>query len=131
MAVAFAVKLWFKFRDNKSLWSAFMHAKYCRDKFPGACAPKLTDSPIWKRMFVVSVVAQENIIWQVNSGNLHFWHDHWVLNTASPEDLQAIVPNRLVDHSLLASWLEADNWNMEKLRSISTANLHDHCRSSC
>lgn len=31
---AFIHKLWWKFRIKNTLWSQFIHAKYCKDKHP-------------------------------------------------------------------------------------------------
>ncbi|PKU73053.1 Putative ribonuclease H protein [Dendrobium catenatum] len=46
MVKAFSYKLWFSFRANDSLWSKFMHAKYCKDRSEICCTYKTSDSPV-------------------------------------------------------------------------------------
>lgn len=123
MSSAFSMKLWFKHRDNKSLWSEFMNAKYVKKKFPGLCLPKLTDSPICKRMFKVNSVTQENMFWHLGSGRVFFWHDHWKVELPFPADLQSIAFDNVIDNSLISDWVVNDVLDVDKLRSSLPFNL--------
>lgn len=115
MAEAFAMKLWFKFRENTSLWSSFMLEKYAQNKFPGDCCPKNTDSLVWKRMYKVSEITQFHMFCQLGKGQIHFWKDHGMIGIPSLIDLQnqAIKP---VDNSMVCDWQSSVGWNIPMFR---------------
>lgn len=77
MCRAFAVKFWFRFICQNSLWSKCLLKKYCKDKSPGEVEPKSSDSPIWKRMIEVKSINMENTLWRSGEGPCYFWHDQW------------------------------------------------------
>lgn len=61
----FSYKLWFRFRQQESLWAKYIDQKYCKDRFPGSLALKNTDSIVWKRMHRISSAAQEKCFWKI------------------------------------------------------------------
>lgn len=114
LTAAFSIKLWYKFRENRSLWANFMNGKYGNLIFPGDRTPKPADSRIWRRLFSVSKLAQENIFWNIGKGQAFVWHDHWY-HYSSVEELQASNTSGLTDYSLLENFLNDEGWNLEKL----------------
>src|SRR3954468_5343525 len=62
---AYAIKLWWRFREKKTLWAKFMHAKYCAKTHPVDCVAKNSSSTIWKRMLQYSNKAEPHINWIV------------------------------------------------------------------
>ena len=47
---AFSMKLWYKFREQNSLWAAVLERKYWKEKDLISLQVKRTDSYVWKRM---------------------------------------------------------------------------------
>ncbi|KAI3472963.1 hypothetical protein Pfo_029210 [Paulownia fortunei] len=73
----FSYKMWWRFREQSSLWAEFMFQKYCGCIFPGMVKISVHDSAIWKRMCSVRKEVQNLIFWNLGNGNMDFWHDHW------------------------------------------------------
>lgn len=119
MSQAFTIKLWFRFRENKSLWANFMNEKYVKNIFPGDRTPKPSDSPMSRRLFGVSIIAQENMFWLIGTSNAYIWHDHWFPNH-SVQEFQNCLLTGSIDHSLLQSWVSGDTWSIAKLNDLSS-----------
>ncbi|XP_071921792.1 uncharacterized protein [Coffea arabica] len=75
---AFSCKLWWTFRTGRSVWAAFLRAKYCRGLHPCQAQLTLTASPVWRRMVNVSRQVELSMLWLVNDGSCHFWYDNWL-----------------------------------------------------
>lgn len=74
---AFSIKLWFRFRENRSLWAKSLWTSYCKHLFPGKVPAKKTDSQVWRRMLKVATLDQANCFWLIGSGKCFFWEDEW------------------------------------------------------
>lgn len=108
---AFSYKLWFRFRDQNSLWADCIQVKYCRNVYPGDARHKNTDSLIWKRMLHSSTEAQLPCYWKLGQGPCYFWRDHWS-DLGLLKD-QAIQPINNLD---LVRDIGANNsWDWDKL----------------
>lgn len=92
---SFSYKLWFRFRQQESLWSNYMAQKYCKAIFPDSIALKNTDSVIWKRFYRISSAAQSLWFWKIGMGKCFFWMDEWTAHGVLKDvdaNLQIILP---------------------------------------
>lgn len=53
IAQAFTFKLWWRMRQNKSLWSLYMHNRYVKDAHPTTIPLAHNSSVVRKRMWLV------------------------------------------------------------------------------
>ncbi|KAL0349755.1 UNVERIFIED_CONTAM: hypothetical protein Sradi_4124700 [Sesamum radiatum] len=58
--IAFSHKLWWRLRQNNSLWASFTISKYCKKSTPAFDKAKQKDSNIWRRICSIKFVSQEN-----------------------------------------------------------------------
>ena len=75
---AFSVKLWWRFRQNSSLWAKFMTAKYVRNAHLGMVGDTVGASATWRRMLLVRDLAEQHITFVIRSGSSNFWFDNWL-----------------------------------------------------
>ena len=78
MAEAFEMKLWWRFRQQSSLWASFMKSKYCRSVHPGVIQFRYPTSPLWKRLCTIRATAGPHERWLVGQGECSFWYDCWL-----------------------------------------------------
>ncbi|KAL0439130.1 UNVERIFIED_CONTAM: hypothetical protein Slati_2396000 [Sesamum latifolium] len=74
---AFSMKLWWHFRLRSSLWSEFLHGRYCRALHPTLVPYNRNHSPVWHRLCPIRDVAELFIFWVLGNGEVSFWHDNW------------------------------------------------------
>ncbi|RAL45486.1 hypothetical protein DM860_014875 [Cuscuta australis] len=77
LAKSCSAKLWWNFRTQDTIWTAFMRAKYCSRVHPVSKQRGADDSHTWKRMLDVRAVVEPMIRWRVLSGTSNFWWDTW------------------------------------------------------
>ncbi|RAL51609.1 hypothetical protein DM860_018267 [Cuscuta australis] len=77
LAKSCSAKLWWNFRTQDTIWTAFMRAKYCSRVHPVSKQRVDDDSHTWKRMLDVRAVIEPGIRWRVLSGTSNFWWDTW------------------------------------------------------
>ncbi|VFR00829.1 unnamed protein product [Cuscuta campestris] len=77
LAKSCSAKLWWNFRTQDTIWTAFMRAKYCSRVHPVSKQRINDDSHTWKRMLDVRAVVEPVIRWRVLSGTSNFWWDTW------------------------------------------------------
>ncbi|VFQ96003.1 unnamed protein product [Cuscuta campestris] len=77
LAKSCSARLWWNFRTQDSIWTAFMRAKYCSRVHPVSKQRLDDDSHTWKRMLDVRAVIELVIRWRVLSGTSNFWWDTW------------------------------------------------------
>ena len=75
---AFSIKLWWRFRQNASLWANFMMATYCSNAYPGMVVRSEGASHTWRRMLHVRDIAEQHITFIIHSGDSNFWFDNWL-----------------------------------------------------
>ena len=75
---AFSIKLWWRFRQNTSLWANFLMAKYCSNAHPGMVVDSAGASYTWHRMLHVREIAEQHITFIVHSESSNFWFDNWL-----------------------------------------------------
>ncbi|KAL0920132.1 hypothetical protein M5K25_009244 [Dendrobium thyrsiflorum] len=121
MSKAFSHKLWFSFREGKSLWAKFLNFKYCKRRHPTLCTLKSVDSNVWKRLCSVKEETESFIQWGLGKGDISFWHDNW-LGMAS-------IDNLLNSHTLeimkVKNFWKEGNWWIEKLLQFVPPELVD------
>src|SRR3954470_4693921 len=87
VALAYNLKLWWRFRCNNSLWSKFMHSKYCSVKHPKEVQDRPGASSVWKHMLIARTHAEPHILWLVGKGDIDAYRDRWCnLNFSMPHD---------------------------------------------
>ncbi|KAH9662191.1 reverse transcriptase domain-containing protein [Citrus sinensis] len=78
MAEAFEIKLWWRFRQQSSLWASFMKSKYCRSVHPGVIQFRYPASPLWRRLCMIRDTVGPHERWLVGQGECSFWYDCWL-----------------------------------------------------
>ena len=69
---AFSVKLWWNFRQKKSLWAEFLHANYCKGAYPCLAEEGAAQSHTWRRLCSIQRLAEEHIGWILGEGSMDF-----------------------------------------------------------
>ncbi|KAI0519264.1 hypothetical protein KFK09_006706 [Dendrobium nobile] len=114
MVYAFSQKLWFAFRTNNSLWSNFMHIKYCKDVHPLYCSYKTSDSLVWKRLCKISWEAEQFVQWGLGKGDISFWQDNWLGNGS----IDSMLNTHTLINTKVSSLLVNGNWNIIELGNL-------------
>ncbi|KAL2253075.1 UNVERIFIED_CONTAM: hypothetical protein Sindi_0102200 [Sesamum indicum] len=73
----FSMKLWWRFRLKSSLWSEYLHDRYCRTLHPTHVPYNRNHSSVWHRFCRIRDVAEPLIFWTLGQGAVSFWHDNW------------------------------------------------------
>lgn len=63
--MAFSLKLWWRFRNQESLWARYMFQKYCSKSFPMVLYRSNRFSPMWRKLFMVGELCREQVRWVV------------------------------------------------------------------
>nr|XP_027086510.1 uncharacterized protein LOC113708247 [Coffea arabica] len=107
---AFSFKLWWRFRTGECLWATFMRAKYCRQSHPCMVAAGQGSSYMWRRLLQIREVAEQNLWWEMRSGQCNFWFDNWMGSGPLCQRLQSVS-----DH-LVRDFVLNGRWNQQLLR---------------
>ncbi|PKA64112.1 Putative ribonuclease H protein [Apostasia shenzhenica] len=75
--IVYECKLWWKFREENSLWSSFIKRKYMKGIHPSRINIPYYSSPGFKRLIRARNIAESHIKWNIGHGNLSFWFDKW------------------------------------------------------
>lgn len=75
---AYSCKLWWRFREQNSLWAQFMYKKYWSVSSSLNIYKSSRFSPNWRRMFKVGIKCQGLIRWMLGEGKVSFWEDIWL-----------------------------------------------------
>lgn len=75
---AYSFKLWWRFREQKSLWAQYMYKKYWSISAALNIYRSSRFSPVWRRMFGAGIKCQSYIRWMLGSGKISFWDDTWL-----------------------------------------------------
>ncbi|KAL0440460.1 UNVERIFIED_CONTAM: hypothetical protein Slati_2529000 [Sesamum latifolium] len=112
VTAAFSHKLWWRLKQNNSLWASFILSKYCRKSSPVTAKAKKEDSSTWKRPYQIRNITQENIFWSLGAGYISFWHDWWI-----PEGtLHHLVDQDNTSNSLVKDFWRDHTWDINKLQ---------------
>ncbi|KAL0284234.1 UNVERIFIED_CONTAM: hypothetical protein Sradi_7205300 [Sesamum radiatum] len=72
------LKLWWLFRGKSSLWSEYLHGRYCRNLHPTIVPYNRNHSPVWHRLYRIRDVAEPFLFWTLGEGFVSFWHNNWL-----------------------------------------------------
>ncbi|KAL0423497.1 UNVERIFIED_CONTAM: hypothetical protein Sradi_0884500 [Sesamum radiatum] len=75
---AFSMKLWWRFQGKSSLWSDYLHGRYCRNLHPTIVPYNRNHSWVWHRLCRIRDVAEPLLFWTLGEGSVSFWHDNWL-----------------------------------------------------
>ncbi|XP_047949120.1 uncharacterized protein LOC125194951 [Salvia hispanica] len=78
---AFSIKLWWRYRENNSLWATYLNSKYCRRTSPLTSSVSGRCSAIWRRLSRSWSHAHPHIQWIIGEGKVLFWDDIWLGDT--------------------------------------------------
>ena len=112
-----SIKLWWKFRQQQSLWAEFMSRNYCAGLHP--CLPEDShwSSHTWRRMVAVQQVGEDHISWIVQQGSMDFWLDNWMGSGVLCNKVEIFH-----DH-LVADFVDRGGWNVAMLNQYLDAAL--------
>ncbi|KAL0342602.1 UNVERIFIED_CONTAM: hypothetical protein Scaly_1922800 [Sesamum calycinum] len=68
---AFSMKLWWRFRGKSSLWSEYLHGRYCRNLHLTIVPYNHNHSPVWHRLYCIRDVAEPFLFWTL--GEVFLW----------------------------------------------------------
>ncbi|XP_027169914.1 uncharacterized protein LOC113769603 [Coffea eugenioides] len=117
VAKAFSCKLWWKLREQASIWAEFMHIKYVRGGHPLLVSVD-RPSPVWRRLVEVRDLAEGNIRWCLGEGLIDFWQDRWCTDVP----LASLVPGPK-SHRLAGEFFLFDGWDEQWLRRLLPGHL--------
>ncbi|XP_027171875.1 uncharacterized protein LOC113771496 [Coffea eugenioides] len=113
ISIAFACKLWWRFRQKSLLWAQFMHARYCQTMHPNQVSFKASSSTSWKHMLSIRGVVEYFLLWDLSNGSCSFWRDNWTGMGPLAWKFPTLASSALVGEF----WL-GDHWNLPLLRQI-------------
>ncbi|XP_027152134.1 uncharacterized protein LOC113752202 [Coffea eugenioides] len=114
---SFSIKLWWKFRQQQSLWAKFMLQKYCAGQHPCLADIGHRGSQAWRRMVTMQRFGEENITWIVREGALDFWHDNWMGSGALCNKVDVFHDHSVVD------FVDRRVWNVGMLHQFLDGEL--------
>ncbi|XP_071939195.1 uncharacterized protein [Coffea arabica] len=114
---SFSIKLWWKFRQQQSLWAKFMSQKYCAGQHPCLADVGHRGSQAWQRMVTMQRFGEENISWVVWEGALNFWHDNWMGSGALYDKVEVFYDHSVVD------FIDRRAWNVDMLHQFLDGEL--------
>lgn len=106
---AFSLKMWWRFREQDSLWAQYMFQKYCSITL---AYRSNRFSPMWRRLFKVGDLCREQVRWVLGDGNISFWYDSWV--SSSPLVSLCVSRPALPSLRVCEMWID-DQWDEEGL----------------
>ena len=113
---AFTIKLWWRFREQNSLWDRYMMAIYCHNSSPIMHGSSSRASPTWRRILRARPYAQPHIWWLVKEGNVYFLDDIWIGNTTLRE---LCLDERGSPRTLVSEFIRSEGvWNEPKLQQL-------------
>ncbi|KAL2248543.1 UNVERIFIED_CONTAM: putative ribonuclease H protein [Sesamum indicum] len=122
---AFQLKLWWRFRNQSSLWALFLLEKYYTGSHPVPAKLSYIASPNWKRMCRHRKEADKQIFWSLGKGHISFWFDNWI----GEKPLFEIMPDFEWNTTPVNNYWENNSWNVAKLREVLTADMvHQICQ---
>ncbi|KAL0339453.1 UNVERIFIED_CONTAM: hypothetical protein Sangu_1467400 [Sesamum angustifolium] len=122
---AFFVKLCWRFRSKSSLWSEYLHGRYCRNLHPIIVPYNRNHSPVWHRLYRIQDVVEHFLFWTLGEGSVSFWHDNWL---GRKPLAQLLHGDTYTMKSVSYYWHEGD-WNVPRiLRTIPMPFAQIICR---
>ncbi|XP_027156634.1 uncharacterized protein LOC113758125 [Coffea eugenioides] len=101
---SFSLKLWWSFRQRKSLWYEFMHAKYLYNVHVCEAEYLPLQSIIWKRMVRCQGLVESHIQWVSQNGSVDFWHENWMGIGPLCQRVEIFGEHRVADFVLNGLW---------------------------
>lgn len=77
---AFSFKLWWRFHQNKFLWSLYMHNRYCKGEHPVIVALLNNFTNFWKRMWKIRHEVEPFLHWIICKGDINVSLGKWMDN---------------------------------------------------
>ncbi|KAG6421540.1 hypothetical protein SASPL_118096 [Salvia splendens] len=121
---AFNIKLWWRFREQNSLWARYMMAKYCTNSTPLTLRLPSRSSPTWRRLSRAWPLAQPHMRWLVGQGDIYFWDDIWFGNSPLRE---ISLDDRGRQTTRVSEFITNGVWDVPKLQLLhNQAGLPQH-----
>ncbi|KAL0289361.1 UNVERIFIED_CONTAM: hypothetical protein Sangu_2617500 [Sesamum angustifolium] len=108
------MKLWWRFRGKSSLWSEYLHGRYCRNLHPTIVPYNRNNSLVWHRLYRIRDVVEPFIFWTSGEGFVSFWHDNWF---GQKPLAQLLHRDTYTMDSVRYYWHEGD-WNVPRILRI-------------
>ncbi|KAL0346387.1 UNVERIFIED_CONTAM: hypothetical protein Scaly_1654700 [Sesamum calycinum] len=110
----------FRWRKSKSsLWSEYLHGRYCRNLHPTIVPYNRNHSPVWHRLCRIRDVAEPFLFWTKGEGSVSFWHDNWL---GEKPLAQLLHRDTYTMEPVSYYWHEGD-WNVPGLFGLSPCLL--------
>ncbi|KAG6534067.1 hypothetical protein ZIOFF_007948 [Zingiber officinale] len=123
-AMAFTLKFWFRFREQKSFWAIYMSKLYCGGASPCVVPLKRNASPCWRRLVKLRNYGENNIGWIIGNGEINFWYDNW-LDSGPLHLFCPIVGN---PDSRVVDFICNLGWNVNELQSCVPEQIVDEIK---
>ncbi|KAL0412995.1 UNVERIFIED_CONTAM: hypothetical protein Sradi_1501200 [Sesamum radiatum] len=122
---AFSMKLWWRFRLRSSLWSEFLHGRYCRNLHPTLVPYNRNHSAVWHLLCHIRDVAEPFVFWTLGHGSVSFWHDNWF----GEKPLAQIVHMESYTLEPVHYYWHKGEWNVPKIfRTVPTHTAYAICQ---
>ncbi|XP_059302171.1 uncharacterized protein LOC132054125 [Lycium ferocissimum] len=109
---ALAMKRWWRFRTENTLWAEFLKIKYSRLAHPIDRKWRAGLSHSWQSILEVKDKVEEQMLWKINSGSSNLWWDNW---TGLGALAHVILHNDIGRNHRVNEILEDGLWNIEQL----------------
>lgn len=121
-----AIKRWWRYRTQPSLWADFMNSKYCIRTHTVAKKWCSGNSQAWKYLVNAREKAEPNIIWRINEGECSIWWDNWT----GKWDLAAMFPDDIINpRAKVKDYIADGMWDLQRLRNMFPEHMVQHINS--
>ncbi|KAL0324583.1 UNVERIFIED_CONTAM: hypothetical protein Scaly_2425400 [Sesamum calycinum] len=101
-------------RGKSSLWSEYLHGRYCRNLHPTIVPYNRNHSSVWHHLCRIRDVAEPFIFWTLGEGSVSFWYDNWF---GEKSLAQLLHRDTYTMKSVRYYWHEGD-WNVPRILRI-------------
>ncbi|XP_059310704.1 uncharacterized protein LOC132062076 [Lycium ferocissimum] len=128
IANTLAIKRWWQFRQNKSVWADFLKAKYCPRMHPVGKKWQPGNSQAWKHLLWARDKSEYCIQWNINSGSCSFWWDNWTKTGPLAHTWSSFI-NKNNYRAKVQDFIVNQRWNAHKIYKAIPSQLALHIMS--
>ncbi|KAK4383738.1 hypothetical protein Sango_2747700 [Sesamum angolense] len=103
-----------RFRGKSSLWSEYLHSRYCRNLHPTIVPYNRNHSSVWHRLYRIRDVAEPFIFWTLGEGFVSFWCD----NLFGEKPLAQLLHKDTYTMEPVSYYWNEGDWNIPRILRI-------------